>query len=142
MKRFVIILGTLGLILASCAVESEDTNVNSEISTTTTIADTTKSEDEKYHAANENELNVKLSSYGDGVKILTADDIYLQGFDCGYISSIDKSYKLIVDTRSSLIRLLRYMDLTRSVIIVFQHLSMKWLKSILLQIIHMWSNMK
>ena len=102
MKRFVIMLGTLGLILASCAVESEDTNVNSESSTTATIADTTKSEDEKYYTANGKELNVKLSSYSDGVKILTADDIYLQGFDCGYISSIDKSYKLIVNTPEQL----------------------------------------
>lgn len=40
----------------------------------------------KYYAANGIELNVNMNNYSDKAKLLTADDIYLLSYDCGYIS--------------------------------------------------------
>ena len=100
MKRVFIILGALSIILTSCGTESGNIVENSENEATDSVVGTTI-ENEKYYAANGTELNLELSSYSENVKVLTADDIYLQGFDCGYISGA-QSYMLVIEDQEQL----------------------------------------
>lgn len=46
-------------------------------------------------------LKIDLSKYSKDVKLLTADDIYLMSFHCGYISD-SQPYRLIIETRQQL----------------------------------------
>ena len=46
-------------------------------------------------------LKIDLSKYSKDAKLLTADDIYLMSFHCGYISD-SQPYRLIIETRQQL----------------------------------------
>lgn len=61
MKRILILLGAVSFILTSCGNTA------------------------KHYAANGVELNIDMSDYSEKEKVLTADDIYLLSYDCGYI---------------------------------------------------------
>ena len=47
------------------------------------------------------ELKIDLSKYSKAAKLLTADDIYLMSFHCGYISD-NQPYRLIIETQQQL----------------------------------------
>lgn len=59
MKRYLIALGVLSLILTSCG---------------------------KHYSADGKKLIIDMSQYSKKAKLLTANDIYLLSYDCGYIS--------------------------------------------------------
>lgn len=86
MKRILILLGAASIILTSCGTATSDTANNIETATSSSTMNATKSNTEKHYAANGVELNIDMSNYSDKAKLLTADDIYLLSYDCGYIS--------------------------------------------------------
>lgn len=100
MKRFFVILGTLSIFITSCGTGSGDIVENNKAETTSSAAGTT-STNEIHYAANGKELNLTVSSYSENVKVLTANEIYLYGIDCGYISGID-SYRLVIEDQEQL----------------------------------------
>ena len=86
MKRILILLGAASIILTSCGTTTSDTTKNIESEITSSNTDTTKGIAEKLYAANGVELNIDMSQYSDKAKLLTADDIYILSYNCGYIS--------------------------------------------------------
>lgn len=100
MKRFLLMLGVMGIFITSCGTESGSLVENNVPETTCSVIEKT-SESEKYYAANGKELKLNLGSYSENVKVLTEDDIYLKSVDCGYISG-KKSYMLIIENREQL----------------------------------------
>lgn len=100
MKRILILLGAMSIILTSCGTTTSDTANNIETTTSSTM-DTTKGDTEKHYAANGVELNIDMSNYSDKAKLLTADDIYLLSYNCGYISG-NHPVMMIVENQDQL----------------------------------------
>ena len=77
MKRILVLLGAVSIILTSCGNTA------------------------KYYAANGVELNIDMSDYSENAKLLTADDIYLLSYNCGYISG-NPPVMMIVENQDQL----------------------------------------
>lgn len=83
MKRCLITLILVSLTLTSCGKIANDP-VQVEDSTET----------DKYYSADGIELKIDMSQYHETAKLLTADDIYLLSFNCGYIS--ENAYDMLI----------------------------------------------
>ena len=107
MKRYFIFLGAICLILASCANIEENATETDNTAETDNAAETDnteirdqETEPRKYYAADGTELNLNMS-WIDSSNLLTADDIYLLSYCCGYISRVD-SYRIIIENQEQL----------------------------------------
>lgn len=86
MKRIITVLAASAFILTSCSVPADNSSGDNVTESSLPVGVTTKTDNEKYYAANGSELNVDMSCYSDNAKLLTADDIYLLSFNCGCVS--------------------------------------------------------
>ena len=102
MKRILILLTAAGIILTSCGTTTSDTANNIETATSSSTMDTTKGDTEKHYAANGVELDIDMTDYSDKAKLLTADDIYLLSFNCGYLSGNRHPVRMIVENQDQL----------------------------------------
>lgn len=107
MKRYLIALGFLCLALSSCGKAKDDFAQAEESTATAAVTTelTTLNNEEKYYAADGTELKIRMSQYSENARLLTADDIYLLSYDCGYISGA-RSYMLIIEDDEQLCRAL------------------------------------
>lgn len=86
MKRILILLGFAGIILTSCGNTEKHYDANGSALIFEGIILTSCGNTEKHYDANGNVFIIDMSNYSDKAKLLTADDIYLLSFNCGYIS--------------------------------------------------------
>ncbi|MDE6687886.1 MAG: hypothetical protein K2K17_11280 [Lachnospiraceae bacterium] len=80
MRKIWILLAILCLFLTSCNY----TENNHEILSSTETGSESKTPE--YFSADGVALNIDMQNYSDQAKLLTAEDIYLLSFNCGYIS--------------------------------------------------------
>ncbi len=102
MKRILILLTAASIILTSCGITASDTANNIETATSSSTVDTTKGDAEKHYAANGVELDIDMTNYSAKAKLLTADDIYLLSFNCGYLSGNRHPVRMIVENQDQL----------------------------------------
>lgn len=100
MKRYLIALSILSLIFTACSKAPNDTP-QVENSTTSSVEPTTVNEAVKHYSAEGVELRIDMRQYSENAKLLTADDIYLLSYNCGYISG-DHPGLLIIEDQEQL----------------------------------------
>ncbi|MDE6530127.1 MAG: hypothetical protein K2K96_05065 [Lachnospiraceae bacterium] len=80
MRKIRILLAILCLFLTSCNFTENNHDILSSTETGS------ESKTQEYFSADGVALNIDMQNYSDQAKLLTADDIYLLSFNCGYIS--------------------------------------------------------
>lgn len=93
MKRYLIALSILSFIFTSCSKITNDTT-QVEDNTSSPVELTTVKETDKYYSADGIELRIDMSQYSEKAKLLTADNIYLLSFNCGYI--YENAYDMLI----------------------------------------------
>lgn len=96
MKRCLIVFSILSLILTSCGKTVNNT-VQVEDNTTSSAELIAANEVDKHYSADGVELRIDMSQYGENAKLLTADDIYLLSYNCGYIAGTHPELLIIED---------------------------------------------
>ena len=113
MKKTMMILAAAGILLTSCGTYVGDTDTAAPAAETQPSAQTQTEPATEYTCERPRDLSgyelyIDMSRYSENAKLLTAGDIYLDSFCCGYLSG-DHPERLIIDSQEELdIALERY----------------------------------
>ena len=93
MKKIIILLSAMGIILTSCGT-APDYAAEPAV---TAAEPASSAPAEKHYSANGRELNIDMSRFSENANLLTADDIYLLSYECGYVSDAGQGMFVIED---------------------------------------------
>ncbi len=109
MRKIRILLAILCLFLTSCSftednhetLSSTEAGHKNNHETLSSMEPVEEGKTPEYFSADGVPLNIDMQNYSDQAKLLTADDIYLLSFNCGYISG-DTPGMLVIENEEQL----------------------------------------
>ena len=112
MKKTMIILAAAAAFLTSCGLDTSDTGSKTAVTGPVNTETPTEAaaEEEAHYSRDGHKLLIDMSQFSENAKLLTAVDIYLDSFDCGYMSEAHPD-RLIIDTQEQLDTALEYFGL-------------------------------